>query len=429
MNDLPTPTYRSASGLASLIALLGVAGVAVLLSSVALAVGGPLLDLPGLQLDVRVWAVGSALLGGGAWLVLLAVLLRKSAAGSVAGPALPAAPGAAPAPLFVHANSHAAAQLHVLAQAVPQGVALSRERRFAWANGLFCEQLGWAPSELLGRSPYELFSSVNADDSLGAALRTAFAAGQAYDGVLQFRRRDGSRFAGRLQARQVAPADPAAGTLWQLDDLTARPADTVALDTEADSVVDPTRGSAATRDPLTRLLNRPAFEAVLTAWLQQARPGQTACLLQVDLDGFKAYNAAAGRDAGDALLCAAADTLQAHVRAGDAVARLDGDAFALLLPGCVAAVAVQLGQRLRTELAGLALSPQGRPGSHASVGATVGVAEVDRRAAGSGGQAAANAAAWLARSHAAWYEAKYGGGGPVRLAAPQASVPVVVLPA
>jgi hypothetical protein len=61
----------------------------------------------------------------------------------------------------------------------------------------------------------------------------------------------------------------------------------------------------------------------------------------------------------------------------------------------------------------------------------VGVAEIDRRASGhrSGSPSAAvSAADWLARSHAAWYEAKYGGGAAVRLAAPPASV-ALVLPA
>jgi diguanylate cyclase (GGDEF)-like protein/PAS domain S-box-containing protein len=318
--------------------------------------------------------------------------------------------------------------LRALVQAVPQGLALSRDRRFEWANPRFCADLGWAGSELPGRSPYEVFSSVNADDRLGAALRTAFAAGQPYAGDLLFRRRDGSRFPGRLQARPIDPADPAAGTLWQLDDLSAPPVEQRQL------------GWAAHHDPLTGLLNRPGFEARLAAWLQQAPPGQTASLLHVDLDGFKACNAAAGRDAGDALLRAAADTLLAHVRAGDAVARFEADTYALLLPGCVAAVAVQLGRRLRDELAGLGVTHQGQ---RLRVGATVGVAEIERPAASvapagrpgtpgvesdlnAGQTAAPRAADWLARSHAAWYEAKYGGSGAVRLAAPTASVALVL---
>jgi hypothetical protein len=55
------------------------------------------------------------------------------------------------------------------------------------------------------------------------------------------------------------------------------------------------------------------------------------------------------------------------------------------------------------------------------------VAEIGHRGGeGSAATPAASAADWLARSHAAWYEAKYGGGAAVRLAAPAASVPLVV---
>ncbi len=404
-----TSPNTHASALASLIARLGLAGAGVLLASVALAIGGPLLDIPGVQADARAWAVTSAVLGGVGMMVLLQALTRRPLT----------EPGAIELVL-----QRAQAQLHALANAVPQGVALTRERRFDWANPSFCTQLGWAPGELLGRSPYELFSSVNADDSLGAAVRRAFAAGQPYAGELHFRRRDGSRFLGRLQARQIDPSEPAAGTLWQLDglddlgdiaDRMPRPAD-FSVSVSVSVSANDTPAWAATHDPLTRLLNRPAFEAALAGWLAQAPAGQPAALLHLDLDHFKRFNDAAGRAAGDALLRAVAGVLQAHVRAGDAVARLDGDTYALLLPGCVAAVAVQLGQRLRREVAGLAAS---HDDPCLGLAATVGVAEINRREPGS-------ASDWLARGHAAWYVAKYGGQGAVRLAASAASVTVVL---
>lgn len=394
----PLGAEAGASELARLIARLGVVGVVVLLASVALAVGGPQLDWIATRVDPRVWAVGSALLGGVALLVVFYALTRQQ-------PAEPAEPVAAEPVIADLALQRAHTQLQALMRAVPHGLALTRERRFEWANASFCEQLGWGHGELLGRSPYELFSSVNADDSLGAALRSAFAAGQPYTGDLQFRRRDGRRFLGRLQARQIDPAEPAAGTLWQLEVLSVQTAEVAA----------PASGN---HDRLTGLLHGPAFEAALAAWLTQAPAGQTASLLHLDLDGFKRFNDSAGREAGDALLCAVAGVLQAHARVGDAVARLEGDTYTMLLPGCVTAVAVQLGQRLRAELAGLRNSQQG---PHPRVGATVGVAEINRREAG-------GASDWLARGQAAWYEAKYGGRGAVRVAAPATSV-ALVLPA
>jgi diguanylate cyclase (GGDEF)-like protein len=54
-------------------------------------------------------------------------------------------------------------------------------------------------------------------------------------------------------------------------------------------------------------------------------------LLYCDLDGFKNVNDTLGHDAGDSVIKAAAERLQAVTRRGDTVARLGGDEFAILL--------------------------------------------------------------------------------------------------
>lgn len=295
-------------------------------------------------------------------------------------------------------------QLRAVVAAAPLGMALTRRRRFQLANTEFCAVTGWSSGELIGRSPSEVYASVNEGDSLAAALRAAFVDGRGYRGELRFKRRDGSVYWGRLQARLVDASDPAAGTLWLLEDL-------------GESGAEAQRQAwASGHDHLTRLLNRTAFEVRLGAWLAQAPAGQSAALLLVDLDGFKQVNDSVGPDAGDELLREVARVLQGQVRASDAVARLEGDAFALLLPGCVAAVAVQLGARLQTALAALAVENAGR---RLAVAATVGVAELDATAG-------VPVAGWMARAHAAWYEAKYGGRGSVRVAAGVGELPLVV---
>ena len=283
-------------------------------------------------------------------------------------------------------------QFSAVVAAAPVGIGLTRERRFERVNALFCELTGWTSGEILGRSPYEVFSSINADDSLGEAVRAAFAAGQRYRGELDFRRRDGTAFRCRLQGQLVDASDPTAGTLWLLDAITH-------------TAPDATRTSAlATRDPLTQLLDRAAFESHLAYWLAQPQPGLPAALFVIDLDGFAQINTIAGRGAGDALLREVAALLESRVRRDDAVSRLEADCFAMLLPGCVAAVALQLARRLREEIAGLAVHSL-RPGATATIGLT----EVDPAAA-------LSAQDWMARAQAAWYEAKYGGRGAVRQA-------------
>lgn len=87
-------------------------------------------------------------------------------------------------------------------------------------------------------------------------------------------------------------------------------------------------------DSLTGLANRRAFDDALYAELRRASRGQgESSLLLAQLDHFPAYVATYGEAAGAECLRRVARTLAALVgRAGDVVARFDGEQFALLLP-------------------------------------------------------------------------------------------------
>src|SRR5690242_3456209 len=85
-------------------------------------------------------------------------------------------------------------------------------------------------------------------------------------------------------------------------------------------------------DPLTGVANRALFRQRLDLALRQrtAAP-EPFVLLYLDLDGFKQINDELGHHVGDALLAALAQRLATVVRAGDLVARIGGDEFAIIL--------------------------------------------------------------------------------------------------
>lgn len=90
----------------------------------------------------------------------------------------------------------------------------------------------------------------------------------------------------------------------------------------------------ADTDQLTGLSNRRAFDEAFEA----AKRGEIdrLALILIDVDYFKGINDRLGHEAGDDLLAAVAQHLQASVRANDVVARLGGDEFAILLKGAQA---------------------------------------------------------------------------------------------
>jgi diguanylate cyclase (GGDEF)-like protein len=119
----------------------------------------------------------------------------------------------------------------------------------------------------------------------------------------------------------------------------------------------------ATHDPLTSLANRRSFhDQAAVAIAVASRRQHTLFVLQLSIDGFKSINDRLGRAVGDDVLQKVAERLQDDRRAGDLVARLEANDFAILLPGpCSAdearAVADRIIERLRAplELAGVPL--------------------------------------------------------------------------
>jgi diguanylate cyclase (GGDEF)-like protein len=90
----------------------------------------------------------------------------------------------------------------------------------------------------------------------------------------------------------------------------------------------------ARQDALTGLLNRRGLDERLEVELaRSARETTPLAVAAFDVDRFKAINDEHGHDAGDRVLVGVAGVLVAESRTVDAVARVGGDEFVVVLPG------------------------------------------------------------------------------------------------
>ena len=104
----------------------------------------------------------------------------------------------------------------------------------------------------------------------------------------------------------------------------------------------------ATRDSLTGLPNRRAWEDLLRAGLADARQvRQPISIAILDLDHFKRFNDANGHQTGDRLLREAGAAWKNTLRKNDVLFRWGGEEFTVILPNCDHDQAMEVVDRLR----------------------------------------------------------------------------------
>ncbi|MDY0746423.1 GGDEF domain-containing protein [Paucibacter sp. R3-3] len=109
----------------------------------------------------------------------------------------------------------------------------------------------------------------------------------------------------------------------------------------------------SSKDPLTGLVNRRSFEMGLSREVDRvARSGESALLLVLDIDYFKAVNDNYGHGAGDLVIQAVARAINHVVRPMDTVARVGGEEFAIILPNCAGGFGATVAERLRERVSG-----------------------------------------------------------------------------
>jgi len=128
----------------------------------------------------------------------------------------------------------------------------------------------------------------------------------------------------------------------------------------------------AMHDSLTGVWNRGAILEALARELVRARREDSHLgLLMLDVDHFKRVNDTSGHPAGDAVLRDLGRRLRGGLRAYDAVGRVGGEEFLIVLPGCNGSSARSIAERLR---AAVASQTMGRPEFALGVTVSIGVA-------------------------------------------------------
>ena len=158
----------------------------------------------------------------------------------------------------------------------------------------------------------------------------------------------------------------------------------------------------SSRDELTGLFNRRRLEEELEQALNEAsRLGQRVSILIADIDNMKEINDTHGHLTGDGILKEFAGLMMEHEREMDIIGRLGGDEFLAIMPGKGKDKAIELAERLISEVREHVFDPSGLS---LRLRTSVGVATIAR---GSGGPAASDL---LARADRALYQAKKNGG-------------------
>ena len=187
------------------------------------------------------------------------------------------------------------------------------------------ETFGWTAEEAVGRRLEELIIPPRLREAHRAGMKRYLNSGESK--MLNQRleltamRRDGSTLQVEVRVRALDLGGKKVFSAF-LHDITER------------KLHEETTEHEARHDALTGLANRRAlFEMLPLAIARSKRNGVTAALLFLDLDGFKAVNDTWGHETGDSLLREIARRLSDCVRQTDAVARLAGDEFTVLLEG------------------------------------------------------------------------------------------------
>ena len=219
-----------------------------------------------------------------------------------------------------------AKQVRLLLESTGEGIfGVGPDLRCTFANHSACQILGWSVDALLGKDMHEVLLARREGGVAYAReqspMRRALTQKQS---VIS----EGDMF--QTQAGELIPVQYSANPILENGEpvgvavVFRNVAEGRAMARKLDFL--------ATHDPLTGLINRREFEQrVQRALTLTQKNGVRHVLAYLDLDQVKVVNANCGHAGGDELLRQLTVLLSGEVKPGDALARLDGDEFGVLM--------------------------------------------------------------------------------------------------
>lgn len=187
------------------------------------------------------------------------------------------------------------------------------------ANEKFCQISGYAREELLGNN-HRILNSGTHSESFFRDMYRCIANGDVWRGEVCNKAKNGSLY---WVDTTIVPQLGLDGKSVAYK--------AIRIDITARKLAEAKISHMADHDALTGIGNRSFLHTKLEEALARLRRRQeTFAILMLDLDGFKHVNDTLGHAAGDELLKALAQRLNASLRETDILARLGGDEFAII---------------------------------------------------------------------------------------------------